>query len=141
MNAAGGMLQPKEGRAAESECRNRWIASPDPDVMLETTMANKSSKATWASVKTRLQQLDRGALVSLLGDIYRSSPENRRFLLARLLGSQIELDKYRKLGRRRLPGAVQSASRSRQGSRTAHSPLSPSDKRRRGYGRPGTQLR
>jgi hypothetical protein len=65
--------------------------------MLETTMANKSSKATWASVKARLQQLERGALVSLLEGIYRSSPENRRFLHARLLGSQIELDKYRKL--------------------------------------------
>jgi len=71
------------------------FARPGRDV--GNTMANKSSKATWASVKARLQQLDHGALVSLLGDIYRSSPENRRFLHARLLGSQIELDKYRKL--------------------------------------------
>jgi hypothetical protein len=71
------------------------FARPGRDV--GNTMAKKNSKATWSSVKAQLQQLDRGPLVSLLGDLYRSSPENRRFLHARLLGSQLELDKYRKL--------------------------------------------
>ncbi len=60
-------------------------------------MANKSKKPAWASVKTRLQQMDPRALVNLLGDIYRSSAENRRFLHARLLDSQMELAEYRNL--------------------------------------------
>ena len=60
-------------------------------------MANKAKKPTWASVKAQLQQMDSRALVNLLGDIYRLSAENRRFLHARLLDSKIELDKYRQL--------------------------------------------
>ena len=109
--------------------------------MLETTMANKSSKATWASVKARLQQLERGALVSLLEGIYRSSPENRRFLHARLLGSQIELDKYRKLVADAVypdpfsqrPVRVKEAERLIRHYRQAT--------RRRGHSRPDAQLR
>ncbi len=60
-------------------------------------MATNSKKATWGAVKAQLQQMDHQGLVHLLGDIYRSGPENRRFLHARLLGSKVELDNYRKL--------------------------------------------
>ena len=60
-------------------------------------MANRTKNPTWASVKAELQQMDPKALVNLVRDIYRSSQENRRFLHARLLGSQTELVKYRKL--------------------------------------------
>ena len=60
-------------------------------------MANKSKKPAWASVRAQLQKMDPAALVNLIGDIYRSSAEDRCFLHARLLGSEIELDKYRQL--------------------------------------------
>ncbi len=60
-------------------------------------MANRSNNATWASVKAELQQMDPKALVNLVRDIYRSSQESRRFLHARLLGSQTELANYSKL--------------------------------------------
>ena len=35
--------------------------------------------------------------MSLIGDLYRASPENRRFLQARLLGANAELASYQKL--------------------------------------------
>ncbi len=60
-------------------------------------MATKSKKATWASVKVQLQKLEPRALVDLVRDIYRASPENRRFLHARLLDPQMELAEYRRL--------------------------------------------
>ena len=41
--------------------------------------------------------MDSGALINLLKDMYRASKDDQRFLHARLLDSQIELEKYSKL--------------------------------------------
>ena len=60
-------------------------------------MANKSKKPSWALVRAQLRKMDPAALVNLIGDIYRSSGEDRRFLHARLLGSEMELGNYRQL--------------------------------------------
>lgn len=54
-------------------------------------------RANWSAVKTRLEAFSQRALIALVRDLYRASPENRRFLHARLLGSQIELATYRQL--------------------------------------------
>jgi len=60
-------------------------------------MPNKTKKPTWTSVRSKLQQMDTGALIDLLKDMYRASKDNQHFLHARLLDSQVELAQYRKL--------------------------------------------
>ena len=55
--------------------------------------------ANWSAVKGKLSALPRAALVALARDLYRASPENRRFLHARLLGPAVEIAKYRELVR------------------------------------------
>ena len=64
---------------------------PDPQMPIKT------KKPTWTSVRSKLQQMDTGALMDLLKDLYRTNKDNQRFLHARLLDSQIELEQYRKL--------------------------------------------
>jgi hypothetical protein len=54
-------------------------------------------RANWTAVKTKLEPLSPPALITLVHDLYRASPENRRFLHARLLGPHLELAKYRQL--------------------------------------------
>jgi len=60
-------------------------------------MAKDSKPQQWTAVKAQLQRLTKPALVALVGDLYRASPENRRFLHARVLGDGAEIDNYRKL--------------------------------------------
>jgi hypothetical protein len=60
-------------------------------------MTNSQRQRGWAAVKARLGALSSSALVGVLGDLYRASPENRRFLHARFLGAETEIERYRKL--------------------------------------------
>ena len=53
----------------------------------------------WNAVKGKLSALPPDALIALTRDLYRASPENRRFLHARLLGPGAEITKYRELVR------------------------------------------
>ncbi len=58
---------------------------------------NQGEKGSWAGVKTALRALDQPALIALVHDLYDASPDNRRFLHGRLLGTSTELAKYRAL--------------------------------------------
>ena len=59
-------------------------------------MPERLSEPRWADLQAQLSAYDRKALVALVRDLYRVSAENRRFLHARLLGSQAELATYRR---------------------------------------------
>ena len=61
--------------------------------------SNSADRATWSAVKDQLKALPRDSLIALARDLYRASPENRRFLHARLLGPAVEIAKYRELVR------------------------------------------
>ena len=60
-------------------------------------MPSRPANAGWGNVKSKLAELDAAALVALLRDLYQASPENRRFLHGRFLGSQAEQENYRRL--------------------------------------------
>jgi len=61
--------------------------------------SNSPERASWSAVKDKLTALPPGSLIALTRDLYRASPENRRFLHARLLGPAVEIAKYRELVR------------------------------------------
>jgi hypothetical protein len=52
--------------------------------------------ASWARVKAKLERFSASELLSVVHDLYRASPENRRFLHARLLPSAGSLEEYRR---------------------------------------------
>ncbi len=60
-------------------------------------MPKRPEKPSWASVKARLDRRSPDSLVSLIADLYRASADNRRFLHARFLGTEVEIATYRKL--------------------------------------------
>ncbi len=51
----------------------------------------------WSAVKGRLQTFDRQGLVHLIGDLYRASSANRRFLEARLIPDRDSVEAYRRI--------------------------------------------
>ena len=60
-------------------------------------MAKESRRSSWSGVKSALRALDAAGLTGVIRDLYEASPDNRRFLHARFLGSDTELEKYRAL--------------------------------------------
>ena len=60
-------------------------------------MAPISKNHVWTDVKAALAARSTTDLVALLRDLYQVSPENRRFLHGRLLGPEVEIEKYRTL--------------------------------------------
>jgi hypothetical protein len=60
-------------------------------------MAKESRRSSWSGVKSALRTLDADGLTGVIRDLYEASPDNRRFLHARFLGSDTELEKYRAL--------------------------------------------
>ena len=52
--------------------------------------------ASWARVKSKLRRTSAPELLSVIQDLYRASPENRRFLHARFLPSEASLEEYRR---------------------------------------------
>jgi hypothetical protein len=56
-----------------------------------------TARGNWKTLRMRLAKLDTASLVAVVRDLYEASPDNRRFLHARLLGGRGELDKYRRL--------------------------------------------
>lgn len=52
--------------------------------------------ASWARVKSKLKRFSVPELLSVIHDLYRASPENRRFLHARFVPSTDSLEDYRK---------------------------------------------
>ena len=52
-------------------------------------------EAGWGAVKAVLKGFSATALLALVHDLYEVSPENRQFLLGRLLPSDTDLEKYR----------------------------------------------
>ena len=56
-------------------------------------------RPSWSTVKGQVAALSPVALIALVGDLYRASPENRRFLHTRFLGPDAEITKYRTLVR------------------------------------------
>lgn len=60
-------------------------------------MAKESRRGSWSGVKSALRALDAVGLTAVIRDLYDASPGNRRFLHARFLGSDTELEKYRAL--------------------------------------------
>jgi hypothetical protein len=65
----------------------------------------KESRRGWSGVKRALGALDEAGLTAVIRDLYDASPDNRRFLHARFLGSDTELEKYR-AWQERLDGIV-----------------------------------
>jgi hypothetical protein len=51
----------------------------------------------WSAVKVRLETFDRQELVRLIGDLYRASFANRRFLETRLVPESAGLEAYRRI--------------------------------------------
>jgi hypothetical protein len=60
-------------------------------------VAGSANRGRWSSVKGRLDTFDRQGLVRLIGDLYRASSANRRFLEARLLPESDGLEAYRQI--------------------------------------------
>lgn len=60
-------------------------------------MPKRAATAQWREVKKRLEQLPPHDLLTFVGDLYRLSAENRRFFHARVLGGEVELERYREL--------------------------------------------
>ncbi len=57
----------------------------------------RSNKRGWSEIKAHLRTLDHRSLLALVGDLYRASEDNRRFLHARLLEPKTELSEHRRL--------------------------------------------
>lgn len=57
----------------------------------------KSVDTTWSDVEAEITKLDKGQLVSLVGDLYRFSKENRAFLDARFAVVAATLDPYKRV--------------------------------------------
>ena len=55
-----------------------------------------SKSHRWSEIKQRAQTCDSKTLMALLQDLYELSPENRRFLHARFMGADADIDEYRK---------------------------------------------
>ena len=60
-------------------------------------MPKRAATAQWREVKKRLEQLPPHGLLTFVGDLYRLSAENRRFFHARVLGGDVQLERYREL--------------------------------------------
>ena len=60
-------------------------------------MAKESRRGSWSGLKSALRALDAAGLTAVISELYDASPDNRRFLHARFLGSDTELEKYRAL--------------------------------------------
>ena len=60
-------------------------------------MAKGSKNIRWTDVKAGLERYDLRRLLALVRDLYDASADNRRFVHARVLGSETELEKYRAL--------------------------------------------
>lgn len=60
-------------------------------------MVRRSNKRKWSDIKARLRTFDRRSLLALVGDLYRTSDDNRRLLHARLLERATEIMEYRRL--------------------------------------------
>jgi hypothetical protein len=60
-------------------------------------MSKGASKRSWSDLKRVLRGLDMAGLTALVRDLYDASPENRRFLHARFVRSDTELEEYRSL--------------------------------------------
>lgn len=54
-------------------------------------------RGRWSAVKGRLDAFDRQGLVRLIGDLYRASSANRRFLDARLMPESAGVESYRRI--------------------------------------------
>src|SRR6266487_747494 len=51
--------------------------------------------AGWGAIKAKLKGLTAAELVTLVGDLYQASPENRQFLRGRLVPTAADLEEYR----------------------------------------------
>ena len=60
-------------------------------------MASSRKRSRWTEVKARLDAFDRRGLLGLVGDLYEASASTRRFLHARLLPSDAEIEEYQQL--------------------------------------------
>lgn len=60
-------------------------------------MPRPAKNETWSTIKNALKGWDAARLTELVHDLYQAGPENRRFLHARLVGAQAEIEKYRQL--------------------------------------------
>lgn len=61
--------------------------------MSKTVSQSKSHH--WSEIRQRALTSDSKTLLALLKDLYELSPENRRFLHARFVGTDADLDEYR----------------------------------------------
>lgn len=61
------------------------------------TPSKDDDKPGWASIRKKLEPLDRPALLALVHDLYGANAANRRFLEARFLSASTSLEKYRRL--------------------------------------------
>ena len=60
-------------------------------------MATESRRGSWSDVKRALRACNAAGLTAVIRALYEASPDNRRFLHARFLGSDTEIETYRKL--------------------------------------------
>ncbi len=60
-------------------------------------MKSSPKRKHWSLLKARLDEFDRKGLLELIRDLYEASAVNRRFLDARLLGSESAIEEYRQL--------------------------------------------
>ncbi len=67
-------------------------------------------KQTFSSVRKRLIELDRNALISVVGELYALNSNNRDFLSARFVSSENSMEKYKKTIKKALDPNVMSSS-------------------------------
>jgi hypothetical protein len=60
-------------------------------------VTNPVNGGHWSAVKVQLETFDRQELVRLIGDLYRASSANRRFLETRLVPDSAGLEVYRRI--------------------------------------------